>query len=186
MCARSRASISAPCSCPMRWSSPCTRDQRHSSPTTAGHRTTSPSARGSPSGIASSPSIGNESTSVGSSTPRCSRFSARISSAETNAIPSSPASTPSAPSTSRASASAPATSTGPPLELATSISSISAAARSRSLRHAACTPPRSAARACGGRRRRGRTRRTRSRRAGRGCPAPGSAPTPARAAGRPA
>ena len=73
-------SIAAPCSYPSRWRIPCTSGQRHSSPTTCGQRTTSPSARGSPSGSSSRPSIGNERTSVASSTPRCSRFSARISS----------------------------------------------------------------------------------------------------------
>ena len=43
-----------------------------------------------PSGSSSSPSIGNASASVASSMPRCSRFSARLSSGATNASPSSP------------------------------------------------------------------------------------------------
>ena len=47
----------------------------------------------------SRPSSGNESTSVASSMPRCSRLRARISSGPTNASPSSPSSTPSAAST---------------------------------------------------------------------------------------
>ena len=63
---------------------------RQSSPTTAGQRTTSPRARGTPSGSSSRPSSGNESTSVASSMPRCSRLSSRISSRATNAMPSSP------------------------------------------------------------------------------------------------
>ena len=54
----------------------------------------------------SRPSIGNESTSVASSIPRCSRFSARISSAPTKAMPSSPSSTPSAVEHARASSTA--------------------------------------------------------------------------------
>ena len=57
---------------------PCTSGPRHSSPTTSGQSTTSPSARGTPSGSVSRPSSGNDSTSVVSSIPRCSRFSADL------------------------------------------------------------------------------------------------------------
>ena len=180
---RSRRSISSPCSYPSRWRIPCTRGHRHSSPTTCGQMTTSPSARGTPSGSSSRPSIGNESTSVASSIPRCSAFSARISSGVTNAIPSSAASTPSSARACRARATAPASSTSTPLRFSTS-TSITSCGRCRSLRRGACTPRRSAARACAGRRPRARTRRRRSRRPRGGCRAPGSGPTPARAAGR--
>ena len=150
----------------------------------AGQRTTSPSARGSPSGSSSRPSSGNESTSVASSIPRCSCLSARISSSPTQAIPSSPSVTPSARNTLSASASAPRSSTEAPLRLAVSMT-ITGGAPCRSPRRGACTPPRSAARACAARRPRFRTRRSRCRRCRRGCRAPESVPTPARAAGRP-
>ena len=181
---RSRRSIASPWSKPSRWRIPCTSGQRHSSPTTCGQMTTSPSARGTPSGSSSRPSIGNESTSVASSMPRCSAFSARISSGVTNAIPSS-ASVDSlaAASACRARATAPAASTSTPLRFSTS-TSITSCGRCRSLRRAACTPRRSAARACAGRRPRARTRRRRCRRPRAGCRAPGSGRTPARAAGR--
>ena len=98
-----------------------------------------------------SPSIGNASASVASSMPRCSRFSARLSSGPTNASPSSPAPTPSPASTDRASSTAAVSSTSLPERLTTS-TSITGSAVSRSARRAPCTPRRSAARACGGRR----------------------------------
>src|SRR5439155_19547817 len=71
-------------------------------------------------GRRSRPSIGNESTSVGSLTPRCSRFSDRISAGPTKTRPSSPSSTPSASSTDRARALAPSSSTSTPLRFETS------------------------------------------------------------------
>ena len=171
-CARSRASISSPWSYPSRCRRPWTSGPRHSAPTTCGQRTTSPSARGTPSGSSSRPSSGNERTSVASSIPRCSLFSARISSGATNAIPSSPSSTPSAASTRRASSTAASSSTATPLRFAVS-TSITGDAPCRSPRRGACTPRRCAARACAARRPRCRTRRTRSRRSRRGSPAPG-------------
>src|SRR3954447_1552393 len=64
--------------------------------------------------------IGKESTSVGSSTPRCSRFSDWISVGPTKTRPSSPSSTPSAASRLRASAVAPPSSTSTPLRFETS------------------------------------------------------------------
>ena len=176
-------SISSPCSSPSRCRIPWTSGQRHSSPTTWGQITTSPSARGTPSGSSSRPSIGNESTSVASSIPRCSALSARISSGATNAIPSSAAATPSSASACRARSTAAAASTATPLRFSTS-TSITSCGRCRSLRRGACTPRRSAARACAGRRPRGRTRRRRSRRPRAGCRAPGSGPMPARGEGR--
>ena len=78
---RSRALHLVAVPVPSRCRIPCTSGHRHSSPTTCGQMTTSPSARGTPPGSSSRPSIGNESTSVASSTPRCSALSARISSA---------------------------------------------------------------------------------------------------------
>jgi hypothetical protein len=91
---------------------PWTSGQRHSSPTTCGQRTTSPSARGTPSGSASRPSIGNESTSVGSSIPRCSRFNALHLRRRDEGSPSSPSATPSVrEAPCRASAAAAASST---------------------------------------------------------------------------
>src|SRR6266487_3523730 len=64
--------------------------------------------------------MGNESTSVGSSMPRCSRFNDWISSGPTKRRPSSPSSTPSASSTERARALAPFSSTSTPLRFETS------------------------------------------------------------------
>ena len=156
---------------------------RRRSPPGRGRRHRARAAR--PPAAASAPSIGNESTSVGSSIPRCSRLRARISSAPTNAIPSSPSRHALrrehvARERDRAGRRRPRR----PLRFATSTSSISGGARSRSPRRAACTPRRSAARACAARRPRARTRRSRCRRATGGCRAPGSAPTPARAGGR--
>src|SRR5918999_76032 len=86
--------------------------------------TTSPIWRGTPSESSSRPSIGNESTSGVSSTPRCSRLSARASSALTQSRPSSPSSTPSARSTRRASSATAPSSTAIPLRFATSTSTI--------------------------------------------------------------
>src|SRR5262245_65532299 len=80
----------------------------------------SPSWRGMPFGSAPSPSIGKASASVASSTPRCSRFRARLSSGSTNASPSSPSPTPSPASTDCASATAAASSTSHPERLSTS------------------------------------------------------------------
>ncbi len=71
-------------------------------------------------GSGSRPSIGKESTSVGSSIPRWSRLRALISSLPTNASPSSPSSIPSACSTARASSTAAFSSTSTPLLFATS------------------------------------------------------------------
>ena len=76
-----------------------------------------------------------------------------------------------------------AASTIRPLRFSTS-TSITSCGRCRSLRRAACTPRRSAGRACAGRRPRARTRRIRCRRPRAGCPVPGSGPMPARAEGR--
>ena len=85
-------------------------------------------------GSSSRPSIGNESTSVTSSLPRCSRFSARISSAPTNASPSSPRRPPRRASTADASRPPPASSISPPLRFSTSTATVIAArARARLL-----------------------------------------------------
>ena len=136
------------------------------SPTTCGQRTTSPSARGRPSGSSSRPSIGNESTSVASSIPRCSRFSARISSRPDErepelAVVDSLRAQHAARELDRR-----ASSTSTPLRLSTSTDSTatSASARCRSPPRARGTPRRSAGRACGARRPGGRSGRTRSRR----------------------
>ena len=94
-----------------------------------GQSTTSPSCRGTPSGSCSRPSIGKASASVSSSTPRCSRFSARISSGPTNARPSSPSWTPSAASTSPRQRAAAPRRPSAPLRFATSISTIRLPAR---------------------------------------------------------
>ncbi len=115
--------------------------------------------------------------------PRCSAFSARISSGATKAIPSSASPIPSLASACSASATAPAASTSMPLRLSTSIS-ITSCGRCRSLRRTACTPRRSAARACAGRHPRVRTRRRRCRRRRGGCRVPGSDRMPVRAGGR--
>src|SRR4029079_10615789 len=99
---------------------PCTSGCRQASPTTCGQRTASPSCRGTPPGSRSRPSIGKESTSVGSSIPRCSRFSDWISLGPTKTRPSSPSVTPSASSRLRASAVALSSSTSTPLRFETS------------------------------------------------------------------
>src|SRR4051794_40760888 len=86
----------------------------------SGQMTRSPSWRGRPSGSASRASIGKESTSVASSIPRCSFFSARLSPGSTKWSPSSPSSTPSAARVARITAIASSAGTSRPLRFSTS------------------------------------------------------------------
>ena len=119
----------------------------------AGRSTTSPSARGTPAGSASRPSIGNESTSVASSMPRCSRFSARISSGPTKREPElAVVDALRGEHAPRELDRRPARRPRAPLRFSTSTATISGSAACRSPPRARCRPRRSAARACAGRR----------------------------------
>ena len=95
-------------------------ERRAPSPTTCGQMTRSPSARGIPAGSCSRPSSGNESTSVASSIPRCSRLSARLSSGGTNARPKLALLDPLGREHAPRSSTAPASSTAAPLRFSTS------------------------------------------------------------------
>ena len=172
-----------------RCSSACTSGARHASPTTCGQSTTSPSCRGTPVRAAAR---GRRSGRRARRSPR------RCRGARASARGSRPARRaagrarrrrcPRPRSTSRISSHARRRVDSRAERFATSTSTIAptSAAPCPSPPRAACTPRRSAGRACAGRRPRGRSGRTRCRRSSRGCPAPGSGPTPARAAGRPA
>src|SRR4051812_16502045 len=80
----------------------------------------SPSWRGNPSATGSRPSSGNDSTSVASSMPRCSRLRSRISSGLTNWTPTSPPVPPPAASAPRTPSPASSAGTSPPLLFSTS------------------------------------------------------------------
>src|SRR5215212_9350908 len=84
---------------PQRWSTPCTTASVRSS-VCSGLITTSPSSRGPAAGPPSS--TGKDSTSVGPSMPRCSRFSSWMRAAATNSIARWPSSTPAAASAASA------------------------------------------------------------------------------------
>src|SRR5215212_5912997 len=84
---------------PQRWSTPCTTASVRSS-VCSGLITTSPSSRGPAERPPSS--TGKDSTSVGASMPRCSRFSSWMRAGATNSIARWPSSTPAASSAARA------------------------------------------------------------------------------------
>ena len=155
---------------------------RHASPTTCGQRTTSPSWRGTPAGSSSRPSIGNESTSVASSMPEVLALQraalVRADERDPELAVLDPLGREHA--AGRASAAAAAVDLERRCGSSTSTSTTSAACAACPVA-SACVPvrlddpldelvPDDVGVA--------RTRRTRSRRSSRGCPAPGSAPTP--------